>query len=197
MARPAGTTGEETLEAIREAGTRLIYARGDHAVTMRDLAAAVGIQAPSLYNHVRTKQDLLVDLITGNLQEMLDEVDAVLDGVEGARARLEAFVAFHLGYHTARREKAMICSTELRSLEPEHLRRALAMRDAYERRLGRILADGVAEGVFAVSDERVATMAILSMLTGAANWYRPGGRLGRAAFVAEHVRLALGAVGAR
>lgn len=40
-----------------------------------------------------------------------------------------------------------------------------------------ILRDGVAEGVFAPADIRIATMAVIAMLTGVTTWYRPAGRL--------------------
>ncbi len=191
MVRPVGASGDETLAAIRAAGVRLFYARGYHAVSMRELAAAVGVQAASLYNHVPTKQALLVDLLTRNLDDMLVGVDAALADVEGPRARLEAFVAFHLTFHTARREEALICTTELRSLEPANYARVVALRRAYERRLGDVLAAGAQAGVFSVGDARVATFGVLAMLTGAAAWYRPGGRLGRAALAAEYTRLVL------
>lgn len=191
MARPVGASGEATHAAIRAAGVRLIHARGYHAVSMRELAAAVGLQAASLYNHVRTKQELLADLLTRNLHDMLAGVDAALAGVEGPRARLEAFVAFHLTFHTARREEALICTTELRSLEPEHHARVVALRRAYEARLGDILAAGATAGAFRLGDARIATFGILAMLTGAATWYRPRGRLSLATLVAEYTRLVL------
>lgn len=188
--------GEATLDAIREAGVRLIHARGYHAMSMRDLAAEVGIQAPSLYNHMRTKQELLADLITGSLQELMDGIDGALAETTTPVERLAAFVDVHLMFHITRREKAAICTSELRSLEPEYLGHALAMRDAYERRLGDIIRDGVERGDFHIDDVRVATMAVLSMLAGVAQWYRAGGRLGRQAMVEQHLRLVLAALGA-
>lgn len=186
MVRPAGVSGRDTMAAIRAAGVRMLYERGYHAMSMRDLAAAVGLQAASLYNHVTTKQELLVEVLTINLQDMLDGVDQALEGVEGAGERLEAFVAFHLTFHTTRREHALICTTELRSLEPAHYEDVVGLRRRYERLLIGILEDGAAEGVFSIDDVRVAAYAILGMLTAATVWFRPGGRLSRRALIAEY-----------
>jgi AcrR family transcriptional regulator len=197
MARPTGASGEATRDAIRAAGVRLLAARGYHAVSMRELAAAVGLRAASLYNHVPTKQALLVDLLTRNLGDMLAGADAALAGVAGPRARLAAFIAFHLTFHTARRDEALICTTELRSLEPPHHARVVALRRAYEARLGDILAEGAAAGEFAPGDARITTFGVLAMLTGAATWYRPDGRLDYPALVAEYTRLVLHGLGAR
>ena len=63
MARTIGSYGPKTLEAIRKAGLRLIFEHGYEAMSLRQLAAEVGIQAGSLYNHIATKQELLFVLI--------------------------------------------------------------------------------------------------------------------------------------
>ena len=191
MPRPRGTSGADTADAIRAAGVRLLFARGYHAVSMRDLAAEVGIQAPSLYNHVRTKQDLLVDVLERNLTDMLAEGSAALEGIADPRDRLAAFVDFHLSFHTRRREEALICTSELRSLEPANYTRIVGFRRRYESLVEDILNAGVKAGVFRIGDVRIATFVLLSMLTGAATWFRPGGRLTRAQLVAEYTRLAL------
>src|SRR4051812_41956512 len=63
MARTIGSYGPKTLEAIRKAGLRLIFEHGYSAMSLRDLAAEVGIQVGSLYNHISTKQELLFELV--------------------------------------------------------------------------------------------------------------------------------------
>ena len=63
MSRTAGSHGPATLAAIRKSGLRLIYHHGYEALTLRELAADVGILSGSLYNHIKTKQDLLFTLV--------------------------------------------------------------------------------------------------------------------------------------
>src|SRR4051812_45395283 len=81
MARTVGSNGPKTMEAIRKAGLRLIYSQGYEAMSLRRLAAEVGIQAGSLYNHITTKQDLLFDLIKVHMDELLERLDQALDGI--------------------------------------------------------------------------------------------------------------------
>ena len=50
--------------------------------------------------------------------------------------------------------------------------------------------------VFRVSDPRLATMALIAMLTGVTAWYREGGRLGRAEVEAIYWDMVRRAVGA-
>jgi AcrR family transcriptional regulator len=194
MARTVGSYGPKTLEAIRKAGLRLIFERGYAAMSLRDLAAEVGIQVGSLYNHISTKQELLFELVHDHVNELLRQLDLALEGKKDPVERLRAFVAFHVTYHMSRKREVFIANSELRSLEPKNYDAIVALRSTYEARLSRILSEGVSEGVFEVVDIKVATFAILAQLTGICNWYRPGGRLTREAIVAAHEKLVLSGV---
>src|ERR1700752_855506 len=99
MARTIGSYGPKTMEAIRKAGVRLIFERGYEAMSLRQLAAEVGIQAGSLYNHISTKQDLLFDLVQEHINDLLRELDLALEGKADPVEKLRAFVAFHVSYH--------------------------------------------------------------------------------------------------
>jgi AcrR family transcriptional regulator len=196
MARTIGSYGPKTLEAIRKAGVRLIFEHGYAAMSLRQLAAEVGIQSGSLYNHISTKQQLLFDLVQDHINELLRQLDLALEGKEGAEEKLRAFVAFHVTYHMSKKREVFIANSELRSLEPKNYEAIVALRGAYEQRLAHILAEGVSEGVFEVVDVQVATFAIIALLTGLCTWYRPGGRLTREAIVAAHEKLVLSGVAA-
>ncbi|MDI1264764.1 MAG: TetR/AcrR family transcriptional regulator [bacterium] len=195
MARTIGSHGPKTMEAIRKAGLRLIFEHGYAAMSLRQLAAEVGIQSGSLYNHISTKQELLFELVRDHINELLRQLDRALQGMERPADKLRAFVAFHVTYHMNRKREVFIANSELRSLEPKNYETIVALRGAYEKRLAEILAEGVAEGAFEVVDIQVATFAILSLLTGLTGWYRPGGRLTKEAIVAAHEKLVLSGVG--
>ncbi|AUC96911.1 TetR/AcrR family transcriptional regulator [Bradyrhizobium sp. SK17] len=197
MARTIGSHGPTTLEAIRKAGVRLIFEHGYEAMSLRQLAAEVGIQAGSLYNHISTKQDLLFDLVQDHINDLLRELDLALAGKADPVERLRAFVAFHVTYHMTRKREVFIANSELRSLDAKNYDAVVALRGAYEQRLAQILADGLADGVFEVVDIQVATFAIIALLTGLCTWYRPGGRLTRDAIIAAHEKLVLSGVAPR
>ena len=196
MARTIGSYGPKTMEAVRKAGLRLIFEHGYEAMSLRQLAAEVGIQAGSLYNHISTKQELLFDLIQDHINELLRQLDRALEGKRDPDEKLRAFVAFHVTYHMTRKREVFIANSELRSLEPKNYEAIVALRGAYEQRLAAILADGVEQGAFEVGDIQVATFGILALLTGLCTWYRPGGRLTREAIVAAHEKLVLSGVSA-
>ena len=144
MARTIGSHGPKTMEAIRKAGLRLIFEHGYAAMSLRQLAAEVGIQSGSLYNHISTKQELLFDLIRDHINELLRQLDRALQGKQRPVDKLRAFTAFHVTYHMTRKREVFIANSELRSLEPKNYEAIVALRGAYEQRLAEILSEGVA-----------------------------------------------------
>jgi len=175
MARTAGSHSDITGPRVRAAALRLFAAGGYAAVSMRAIAAQVGVQAGALYNYTPDKQSLLFDLMESHMTELLAAVPD--DPDLAADARLDAFVAFHIRFHHARPDAVFIAYMELRNLSPENFARIEALRRAYENGLEQILRDGAAARVFRVEDTKIATLAIIAMLTGVNTWFRAGGRL--------------------
>jgi len=176
MARKQGSHSDITGPKVRDAALRLIAQHGYAAVSMRQIAAEVGIQAGALYNYTPDKQTLLFDLMQGHMAELLAALKA--EGLQGgAMAQLEAFTRFHIRFHLPRPDQVFVSYMELRNLSADNFASVEALRRQYEDVLENILRAGEAEGVFAVPDTRVTTMALIAMLTGISNWYRAGGRL--------------------
>jgi AcrR family transcriptional regulator len=180
MARKQGSHSGITGPKVRAAALRLFARDGYAAVSMRAIAAEVGVQAGALYLYTPDKQTLLFELMKGHLDELL-AAWAAEPKPEGAVARLDAFARFHIRFHLARPDAVFLAYMELRNLEPANFAVIEALRRAYEDELEAILRAGVEEGEFSVPDLRLATMAIIAMLTGVNTWYREGGRLDRAA----------------
>ncbi|MGN6773072.1 MAG: helix-turn-helix domain-containing protein, partial [Rhizobiaceae bacterium] len=71
MARTTGSDGGRTEAALREAALTLMARHGYDAVTMRQLAAEVGVQAAALYRYFPTKEDLLFTLMREHMEGLL------------------------------------------------------------------------------------------------------------------------------
>ncbi|MDF0603788.1 TetR/AcrR family transcriptional regulator [Psychromarinibacter sp. C21-152] len=170
--------GNDRGERIREAALRLFARHGYAAVSMRQIATEVGVQAGALYLYIPDKQTLLFDMMRSQMEELLAAWDE-LPAAGAPVARLEAFVRFHICYNLARPDAAFLGAMEMRNLEPENYRAVARLRDGYEAELAAILRDGAASGAMRVPDVRLATKAVLAMLNGVTGWYREGGRLSR------------------
>lgn len=194
MARTIGSNGEETAARIRACALELIASQGFEAMSMRGLAAAVGVQSAALYHHFATKQALLADLMMSHMRDLLTAWQTTFaDHMEGqavaASDRLDAFARFHIRYHISRPKEVFIAYMELRSLSLVHYNAVSELRRDYENLLKAILQDGVDDGSFQIDDIHVTAMAILAMLTGITTWYRPGGRLSASAVEMQYAAM--------
>lgn len=176
MARTAGSHSDITGPRVREAALQLFARHGFAAVSMRQIASEVGVQAGALYNYTPDKQSLLFSLLKGHMDELLCAWEAAHSGGD-ALARLECFTRFHIRFNVERPEAIFISYMELRNLAPANFEIIESLRRRYEDELETILRDGVAAGLFEVPDTKIATLAVIAMLTGVNTWYREAGRL--------------------
>ena len=177
MARTAGSDGERTEAAIRAAALELIARHGYEAVSTREIATQVGVQAAALYRYFPTKEDLLFTLMREHMEGLIAAWQAARPDTTDPAARLAAYVANHIRFHIDRRHSTHVSNMELRSLSRERLSAILKLRTAYEKDLRAILRDGAEQGVFAVDDVGLTAMAIIQMITGVIVWFRPDERL--------------------
>jgi AcrR family transcriptional regulator len=176
MARTQGSHSGITGPKVRDAALRLFAEHGFAAVSMRQIAREVGVQAGALYNYTADKQSLLFDLMQSHMDELLAAYEELPDSPDAAQA-LRQFVDFHIAFHLDRLDAVFISYMELRNLTPENFAQIEAYRRRYEQHLEEILIRGEREGVFAPRDTRISAMALIAMLTGVNTWFREGGRL--------------------
>ncbi|MDG1377668.1 MAG: TetR/AcrR family transcriptional regulator [Yoonia sp.] len=179
MARKQGSHSDITGPKVREAALHLIARHGYAAVSMRQIAAEVGVQAGALYNYTPNKQSLLFDIMRVHMEDVLASWDAQ-DKTGTALKRLERFTRFHITFNLPRADEVFISYMEMRNLSSENFDQIETMRRKYETGLEDILRDGVAQGQFALPDLRITTMALIALLNGLNTWYRENGRLGLA-----------------
>jgi AcrR family transcriptional regulator len=197
MARTTGSDGEKTEAAIREAAINLIARLGYEAMSMRQLAAEVGVQAAALYRYFPTKEELLFTLMREHMEGLIGAWKAARPTGDDAAVRLAAYVENHIAFHIERRHATHVSNMELRSLSHERLTQILKMRTAYEKELRAILRDGAETGAFAVDDVGLTAMALIQMMTGVIVWFRPDERLSIAEVTTTYLSMTMRLVGAK
>ena len=188
-------TGARRRE-IDEVASELFHANGYAATSVRDIARALDIQGASLYAHVASKEDVLWSLVDGTATTFEEAVEDALAATASNDPidRLAALVEAHVEVVTGDPERASVFVTEWRHLSPERRAQVAGRRDAYERRLREIVADGIAVGAFRSIDPAIAATFVLTALNGVATWYRPDGRLTPDRIADQYVDLALRAL---
>ncbi len=179
MARTQGSHAEITGPRIRASALSLFAKHGYAAVSMRQIASDVGLQVGALYNHIPDKQALLFSLLKGHMIDLISAWDAV-EVTGDPVQRLQAFVRFHITFNLMRIDAVFISYMELRNLSPENFKAIEALRKRYETTLEDILRDGQKSGAFQMPDAKIASIAVISMLSGVTTWYREDGRLSEA-----------------
>ncbi|MEL7115602.1 MAG: TetR/AcrR family transcriptional regulator [Pseudomonadota bacterium] len=197
MARKAGSFGETTAPKVRDAAVRLIAEHGFAAVSMRQIAAEVGLQAGALYSYTPDKQTLLFDLIKSHLDDLLNAWAAV-DRPDDPVERLEQFSRFHLRFLIKRPAASRLVEMELRNLSEQNRREVDALIARYQSILVAILEEGAATKTFTVPNTQLGAKGVLGLLTGVAAWARetegmPARRVARISW--NMVRRCVGAKG--
>lgn len=181
---------------VVEASRDLFADRGYRSTSMKDIAETLGVRAPSLYNHVSSKQEVLFAIMETAMDRALTALDEALAGVEdmteALRRATESLVLDFLRFPA----EVTICNTEVRSLDAAHRVAIVAKRDAYGARVREIIERGCAEGAFTTRSPQLAAFAVLELGNGAKSWFRPGGRYSDLDVAREYGEFALRVVGA-
>ncbi|WP_255478545.1 TetR/AcrR family transcriptional regulator [Rufibacter sp. XAAS-G3-1] len=164
-------------EQIDQVATSLFKSRGFAATTMRDLALELGIEAGSLYSHIKSKEDILQRVCF----KMADEFNAAFNEVKNqdvpAGEKLRLAVAAHVRVLTKNPQAAGVFLNEWRHLSEPSLSKFHDMRFQYEESLREIVREGIANGEFKVTDEKFVVLTLLSSLNWLHMWYKPEGKM--------------------
>lgn len=181
-ARPRATRQKSGMrETLLHAAVELFGSRGYDAVSLKDLTAEVGIKPPALYNHFKSKDDLLVAAICAALEAFNREIVDQDDPTAAPLARLEAMVRRHVLYqiehaHFAKANDRLIDSTMLDRIgRPDTKQTVRALMRRYLDRMTEIVALLLAERREAGLDPRFCALTIGTMCDRVLVWYRPSG----------------------
>jgi TetR/AcrR family transcriptional regulator, cholesterol catabolism regulator len=168
--------GVKTAAEIRAVALDLFYKRGFQGTALRDVAAKVGIQVGSLYNHMSSKGDLLFEIMETVMLDLLDDQRLVAQTPDVVE-RMRLLVYHHVKFHGQRARDVFVGNSELRSLSRSQRTRVVGLRREYELMFQNELEDGIRQGKFLPVDVQVTAYAIIAMATWVSAWYSPRGRL--------------------
>lgn len=193
--RPVSGNGSQTIIAAAVAN---FQACGYHGTSIRDIARDAGMTPASIYHHFPSKQHILQHIMEAVMKEVISQTHAALIRAGNTPAeQLDALMRAWALFHTRRRAEALICASEIRSLDDVGHRIVVALRDQQEQMFREIIERGVAEGSFTIPYPREAARAIINMGYSIASWYRPDGSLSPNEIAERYAALALGTVGAQ
>lgn len=189
---------EPTVRQIRTAAVRLFCAYGYAGTSIDRISHEADVSVSTIQRYFGSKQGLLFELISSVHDGAIAQVEAAIAGVpaDGHVAKLESAVWALCDYHMRFRAESFIGNTELRSLEPEGLKRIVAKRDHQSQLMRGILVDGSDAGAFHLGDPRPIARALLMMIASISTWYDPSGPQAPRQIVQDYCAMALRITGA-
>ena len=191
------------VEAIRAAAFAQFAERGYPVVTVRDIMKACGLTQGALYNHFKSKDELLHDIIASTQGELERLCQQAVAGAGGdPRAELAAFVRVYVMRHCRLRVEALVANREIGWLDAARVADIRRSRRAIRDIVVTILRHGVEKGVFdpprvdGRHDLKAMAMALLDQCTHVSMWYGPGGDLTEEQMAKLYTDMALRMVGA-
>ncbi len=171
-------------EQITETAAKLFRKKGYIATTMRDLAAELGIEAASIYHHVKSKEELLETICFDMANKFILNAKEVNDIYFNAEEKLRLAIKLHIETITLNQNQSAVFLQEWRNLSEPNLSKFKMLRDQYENQFTTIIIDGENEDIFDFVDKKFAVLSILSTINFVNEWYNPQGKM-NAAEIAE------------
>ena len=153
------------------------------------------MRAPSLYNHVSSKQDILVAIMDVAMDRALVALDEALEGVSDVSDQLRRATESLVLDFLRNPAEVTVTNNEVRNLDPANRAAIVAKRDAYAGRVRAIIEDGCQAGRFDTISPQLAAFAVLEMGNGAKSWFRPDGRYSDISVARQYGEFALRIVG--
>jgi len=180
---------------VLDAACGLFAERGYRGTSMKDIAVVLDVRAPSLYNHVASKQDILYAIMDAAMDRAINALDVALSGVDDISEQLRAATESLVLDFLRNPAEVTICNNEVRSLEAENRAAIVDKRDRYGARVRNIIDRGCQDGLFQTRAPQLAAFAVLEMGNGAKSWFKPGGRYTATQVAREYGEFALRVVG--
>lgn len=175
--RGRGRAGQEPVdgEQITRAAARLFRRNGYDSTTMQDIASDLGILKGSLYHHITSKEDLLIDMLSRAVGAFIVAVREISASDDRPEAKLRKLIRAEILSMLVSQEEVLIWLAE-RGRHPAVSQTIDPQARQADKVLREVLELGASQGEWPATDISLAYLAIRGMITAVPTWYRPNGR---------------------
>jgi TetR/AcrR family transcriptional regulator, cholesterol catabolism regulator len=156
---------------ILSVSAKLFRERGFNAVTMRDIAQALDIKAASLYNHIKSKQEILSEVVMVIASEFTAGMDEIVAEKVPAIDKLKKLIILHIDITLRDPNEMASVNNDWMHLEEKERREFIKMREYYEDKFREIVKDGINSGEIHDLNVDVVIFSMLSTLRTLYLWY--------------------------
>jgi TetR/AcrR family transcriptional regulator, cholesterol catabolism regulator len=164
-------------ELILRKAAAMFREKGFAATSMRDLAETVGIEAASLYNHIRSKNEMLEAICFDVANRFTENLDSVETGSEKSIEKIEVLLRFHIQQMVNNYEEVYVSDREWRHLDEPYLSNFQSQRRTYRKRFAAIIEEGIKKNEIRKIDAPTAILILLHAVSGIESWHRSKARI--------------------
>lgn len=172
MARIKASRNGTKKDAIVTKAAALFRKKGFSATSMRELAETVGVEAPSLYNHIGSKSELLQVICFKVANEFNNHMVDVAGSSDSSLVKLEKLIRFHIKMIMEEYDEVFVANHEWKQMEDPFLSNFLTQRKTYENTMMTIISSGIRQKELRKIHPYVAVLTILSAVRGLESWQR-------------------------
>jgi TetR/AcrR family transcriptional regulator, cholesterol catabolism regulator len=159
-------------DLILQKAAMMFREKGFAATSMRDLAESVGIEAASLYNHIRSKNEILEAICF----DVANRFNTHIDSIEGSELpsikKIESLLRFHIKQMVEKYEEVYVSDREWKHLEDPFLSNIRSQRRNYRKRFAGIIEEGIRKNEVKKIDAATAVLIMLHAVSGIESWHR-------------------------
>ncbi|MEP7255155.1 MAG: TetR/AcrR family transcriptional regulator [Ferruginibacter sp.] len=159
-------------DVITQKASTLFKIKGYSSTSMRELAEAVGVEAPSLYNHIGSKSELLQAICFKVANDFTTHLDMTEDTSVSAVTKIENIIRFHIQMMLTNFDEVFVANHEWKHLRDPYLSNFLNQRRSYEKKLVALIEAGIKTKEFKTINPYVSVLTILSAVRGLEFWQR-------------------------
>jgi AcrR family transcriptional regulator len=167
---------EERWPELIEVATEVFYEKGYEAASLQDIADRLGMLKGSLYYYMKSKEDLLFEVIHSVHAEGLANIKALAAGEGDPLQRLRSVIVGHIDHECRNMTKTAVFLHELQALTPQRQAEIIGDEHAYRAVFRNLIEAGQKDGLIRADvNPKLAALSILGSVNWVYRWFRQGG----------------------
>ena len=161
-------------DLITRKASAMFREKGFPATSMRDLADEVGLEAASLYNHIKSKSEILQEIIFHTANDCNVHMESLEENGMSGIQKIESLIRFHVQMMLNRFDDYCVMINEWIHLPEPYLTNFTTQRRNYVQKMESIIEEGIRNKEMKAVMPYVAMLTILSSVRGLEFWHRSG-----------------------
>jgi TetR/AcrR family transcriptional regulator, cholesterol catabolism regulator len=161
------------LEEVLQSAANIFFAKGFHATSIEDVARDVGMLKGSLYYYIKSKEDLLFQLLLAGIEDSDAFIAKQIDPTAEPVKQLERAIRAQIDYIIQHRVPFGLFLHEFDSLSGKRQHKLISVMSRYNNRFVELVRKGQQEGKLIAGEPWVVVNGILGMCNWLYRWYDP------------------------